>query len=1554
MDPSKILEYFLFVWICVTIPVQILIVTSIIRKFNQFKMNKSFFLFYTVNTFVDFINQFCMVFGVLFPAWGLFIPTYLKLGSALGKYLLMGSLWTRVSQGIACLLIALNRCSAVVWPFIYERIWNKKVIAISLFLLIFSGLPFTIFAATKEYSWYMNINTANLYNVNPHDVIVNNNDTLHQVQTSLTLSIPIYQGPIEAQKRKINHQLFRMASVACTMEISFTIFLAIIATVFIHPNLFYALYNSLSILYSTLNPYILLICSSFARKLVNDTLIETKMVQILVLTSIMRKFSQFKMNKSFFLFFIVNTFVDFVNQFCMVFGFLFPAWGLFIPVYLKLGSVSGKCMLLGSLWTRINQGIACLLIALNRCSAVVWPFIYERIWNKKVIAISLFLLIFSGLPFTIFAATKEYNWYLKPSIAKFYDVDPSDVNVDMNNILNDTQLLKVVWKHDDDKIAVFVWGFFVQALICFSLICCYLVMGFVLWKRSTSLTLSIPIYQGSIETQKRKINHQLFRMASVACTMEISFTVFLAVSATVADQSRMTEIARLIDYICFAFAIFTFPIQILVVSSILRNFRNFKLNKSFFLFFVVNTFIDIISISCLVLAIMFPAWGIGINWYLVTGTNLGKCLLMGSIWSRVSQGFTCLLIAVNRCSAILYPLDYERIWSPPLIFACVLIQVLAGMPMGVFFMSQDLQWKLNDAYATNPDINYTDVFLAQEPQVLKLVFKEEKAKFLVFGSGFIIQFAICILLIVCYLYMIYIFRYGSSGQLFKLAICVCTIEICFTIFTAVISTVCSKCITPNVFYTAWDFLNVVYSTSGPYVLLLFTRFLDDCLTMDALGLIDRNFLIFGALGLSVFLGVCFFVFKLALKSTTFEDRKQKEESGPNDSSEHDDAITEEPFQRDEQEHDSSPVSVESAPSDNFEKKKSKKNKQKKEEVTEDIVLETVAKELQAEPQDQVHIQEEVPVQKSSNNKKRSKRATQSQEVVDVNEDNFITRIASINEIQPEYVAFITEFIGRANSDQYEFHAVKEQVQNLQFQLREKEDHLKSRDQELNKSRKELNTLKAGLSENSRLQKDLNEQKLLCSKLQNQITEAQNTSTQRNSEVEKLRKELFDTKARLQAATTHAMESQVLKTEVAKLKAQVGTSEVDNKKVTDLEAMLKSSEEALVNARRSIASLESEKSALVDKERRICAELDELQQEISQLSSIRIEKENIAQAVGSSEEEEKLRTEIEELQKKNEACNASINKLNIELRKAFNDGYEFKQENIELKKQLEQTKDEHETLLKKLDITEKKLADFIAYHENNAPELRQLKNELRSLELEKNDLKTQLAEERELVEKLENQKSQPQSQSASNEEVENLREQKNHLYERLLTLTDAVNKAESLTAKVLKDKDNLSKDIYEEAASTLAQSLKNIEVNVPQQKIKDGDDFKKFATNIAQLVKNKVSSSVVVPQEKSSKKKHVSISENYDHEELAKLRETIHKYENIIDILEKHLALIEKANNEKNKEYENRIEALKHSELVNWSFFGGVGTHPLVYTLENEDNKLYIKCGSYSRGSNITR
>lgn len=276
-------------------------------------------------------------------------------------------------------------------------------------------------------------------------------------------------------------------------------------------------------------------------------------------------------------------------------------------------------------------------------------------------------------------------------------------------------------------------------------------------------------------------------------------------------------------------------------------------------------------------------------------------------------------------------------------------------------------------------------------------------------------------------------------------------------------------------------------------------------------------------------------------------------------------------------------------------------------------------------------------------------------------------------MQKEYKDFITEFIGRANSDQYEFHAVKEQVYSLQNQLREKERFVKTKDEEVAKSKKELLAAKNGnIVELQRLQKELNDQKLSATNLQNELTDVQNVlkatilKQQDTTEINELKKELANAKAKLSSADEHSKEAAKLAKELAQYKQKLSELEGDNAvKLAEVEKSLKLTQEALEAAQRVTASLESEKSELIEREKEICAQLDELTNELNIVSNQRVEKENIVQ---KSDEELKLRQEneglIEEnnaLIKQNESCMASINKLNSELRKVFDQGDEYRLE-----------------------------------------------------------------------------------------------------------------------------------------------------------------------------------------------------------------------------------------------------------------------------------------------------
>ena len=287
---------------------------------------------------------------------------------------------------------------------------------------------------------------------------------------------------------------------------------------------------------------------------------------------------------------------------------------------------------------------------------------------------------------------------------------------------------------------------------------------------------------------------------------------------------------------------------------------------------------------------------------------------------------------------------------------------------------------------------------------------------------------------------------------------------------------------------------------------------------------------------------------------------------------------------------------------------------------------------------------------------------------------------------------------------------------MQAKLRDNEKVVQNKDGEIVKLRSELlKTQKAG--NESRVRMDGLAEQLQTT--QKALYEARQPKP--NEELEKLRKEHFDLKARLQAATEHVKEVEKLKAELTEAKKTLSQPSVDpalQGRVKELEEKLAQSEEAVKNANETINNLKNEVQHLRDREQTIAAEVDAMTREVDGITFVRTEKENIAQAPDNSEELNKLKHEIDEIEKEKEMCKGAINKLNHELRKAHNDSLEYKKEKDDMKELLETLKTEKEDLTKKLDIVEKKLADFTQYHNDSTQKIRELENEMNSLELEK--------------------------------------------------------------------------------------------------------------------------------------------------------------------------------------------------------------------------------------------
>uniref|UniRef100_A0A914YML6 Uncharacterized protein n=1 Tax=Panagrolaimus superbus TaxID=310955 RepID=A0A914YML6_9BILA len=565
-----------------------------------------------------------------------------------------------------------------------------------------------------------------------------------------------------------------------------------------------------------------------------------------------------------------------------------------------------------------------------------------------------------------------------------------------------------------------------------------------------------------------------------------------------------------------------------------------------------------------------------------------------------------------------------------------------------------------------------------------------------------------------------------------------------------------------------------------------------------------------------------------------------------------------------------------------------------------------------------------------------------------NKDSEITKLkAELTKAQKEVTEHQSKSVSFAQQlkiTQEALHDACQPKSNPELEKLGKENFdLKARLQAATEHAKQVETLKAQLTDankpNPELEKLRKEQFDLKARLQaasehakqvetlkSQLAEARQPKS--NEELEKLRKEHFDLKARLQAATEHAKQAETLKAQLDELKrAPPSQPTVDpalQQRIDELEEQCSNADKSLSEANQLVQTLQDQNKHLHDREQQISSELDALNREVDQLQNIRLEKENIAQqASDNTEELNKMKKEIDDLEKKNESCNGSIVKLNVELKKTYGETIEHKKERDEMKKMVETLIAEKEELNKLVDVNEKKIADFTEYYNETSSKIRELQNTMHSMELEKNDLKKQLSEERARVDELE--QSIPKQSSTEIDsskvkeleaQVEKLTQKKNELYELTMSLGEKVRTAENQAEQVLKDYEKVSGESFGRAAEVIANSLKSLNVNVSEGIPKTHDEFNKWAEGLPAVLK-KVTTVEKQAEVKNTVEKEVVVksSTSRDNGEIKKLKEDVKRYEHSIDLLVNQLHDIENAYAEREAELKAEINALEQACYV---------------------------------------
>ncbi|TKR69091.1 hypothetical protein L596_021289 [Steinernema carpocapsae] len=234
-------------------------------------------------------------------------------------------------------------------------------------------------------------------------------------------------------------------------------------------------------------------------------------------------------------------------------------------------------------------------------------------------------------------------------------------------------------------------------------------------------------------------------------------------------------------------------------------------------------------------------------------------------WTRYCQAANTLLLAFNRGSAVLFPLQYERIWSKKWVRVCVFGQIMIGAPVGIFVAFNDYYWQLacsmvnrwghldyvrreHSAMQVSNILCYTR--LLQYPnqfQALVIIFKNDFKKTLVLAFSFIAECLVFVVLLFNYTFMIITmrrqrvetlktvrrastttrssksshsnYRLKQNFMLLRMAIVICVLELCYAVFGVVSIT---AILTSDQFHFFYNLMTTVYSSMGPFLMFGFS------------------------------------------------------------------------------------------------------------------------------------------------------------------------------------------------------------------------------------------------------------------------------------------------------------------------------------------------------------------------------------------------------------------------------------------------------------------------------------------------------------------------------------------------------------------------------------------------------------------------------------------------------------------------------------------------------------------------------------------------------------
>ncbi|CAA92611.2 G_PROTEIN_RECEP_F1_2 domain-containing protein [Caenorhabditis elegans] len=283
-----------FCFFCITLTVHLTIIWALFdahsRKFQE--LMSSFFKLCLSTAGIDIWTLLTNYFGAMFAKWGWFVPVYMFLGRGYTHVYLYFAWSTGICQAMGVSILAANRLSVMLFPTIFHLMWKGYRIWVAISIQYIFGLSVgisTFFNPTQLFRneqngivpKFLNVTMTNIFFVIGGVFLFVN--CLFLVLTYCYLFIVLHERNKKTPPRPTRHiskrkelarmreaKLFTMSTITVCVQMSVLLLFIFGGSDILgfSTDQFYMVYNALSDLYASINPYLLWIFSDTLRRYV--------------------------------------------------------------------------------------------------------------------------------------------------------------------------------------------------------------------------------------------------------------------------------------------------------------------------------------------------------------------------------------------------------------------------------------------------------------------------------------------------------------------------------------------------------------------------------------------------------------------------------------------------------------------------------------------------------------------------------------------------------------------------------------------------------------------------------------------------------------------------------------------------------------------------------------------------------------------------------------------------------------------------------------------------------------------------------------------------------------------------------------------------------------------------------------------------------------------------------------------------------------------------------------------------------------------------------------